>query len=88
MGWWIDSRAAQGDCRRRASAVVGEIDAAGRTPVIRRPEATVKEAVWFEFSVSGSDKPLMLNPGPLVLAEETVTLAAPVLLMMTVWLPL
>ena len=37
----------------------------------------LKELVWFETSVRRSDKQLILNPGPLVLAEEMVTLASP-----------
>lgn len=53
-------------------------------PALEGEKITLKELVWLGFSVSGSDKPLILNPGPLVLAEEIVTLAALGLLRVTV----
>jgi len=45
---------------------------------------TVKLVLWPAVSVRGSEGPLMLNPDPVTVACETVTLPVPLLVRVTV----
>src|SRR6266568_3450429 len=57
-------------------------------PVAEGANCAVKMVFCPATSVSGRDKPLMLNPVPEVLAAERVTLAVPELVNVTVCDPL
>ena len=54
-------------------------------PVVVGAKATLTVVVWPAARVRGSESPLRVNPVPVKLACETVTLAVPVLDRVTVW---
>jgi hypothetical protein len=56
-----------------------------RLPVVVGAKATLTVVVWPAARVRGSESPLRVNPAPVKLACETVTLAVPVLDRVTVW---
>ncbi len=53
-------------------------------PVMVGAKVAVKLVLWPEVSVRGSESPLMLNPLPVTVACETVTLPVPLLVRVTV----
>ena len=52
-------------------------------PALAGANATLNDALCPEFSVSGSDSPLRLNPVPLADAEEIVRLLPPLFVSVT-----
>jgi len=55
-------------------------------PAAAGAKVAVKLVVWPAVRVRGSESPLMLNPGPVTVACETVTLPVPVLVRVMFWL--
>ena len=56
-----------------------------RLPVVVGAKATLTVVVWPAARVRGSESPLRVNPVPVKLACDTVTLAVPELVKVTVW---
>ena len=54
-------------------------------PVVEGAKVTLKLAVWPPAKLRGRESPPRLNPVPVKLACETVTLAVPELVRVTVW---